>query len=247
MTKTLVGLFDKSSAAYQAVQQLLMNGFTEADVDVSTTDSASIGSDNEVDSGDENESGFTKFFKNLFGDDDDDVQRYSSAARGKSIVTVHAKSDDEAENAAGILDGNGAADVDQDAAGGTYSGTGNADETVKVIEEKLEVGKRSLQTGGKRLRSRIVERPVQEELRLREERVTVNRTAVNRDATDADLAAFKEGEIEMVESSEVPVVNKQARVVEEVSLSKEVTERNETIKDTVKKTEVNVEDIKSKE
>lgn len=85
---------------------------------------------------------------------------------------------------------------------------------------------------------------MQEELRLREENVSVNRTTVNSKATDADLAAFKEGEIEMIETKEVPLVNKQARVVEEVSLAKKVTERNETIKDTVKKTEV--EDIKSK-
>ena len=47
----------------------------------------------------------------------------------------------------------------------------------------------------------------------------------------------------MRETAEVPVVSKEARVVEEVSLDKEITERQETIRDTVRNTEVDVEQI----
>ncbi|WP_147205799.1 YsnF/AvaK domain-containing protein, partial [Segetibacter aerophilus] len=119
------------------------------------------------------------------------------------------------------------------------------DETSKIpiIEENLEVGKREVRSGGVRLRSRIVERPVEESVRLREERVNVERNRVDRPATEADFNAFDEKDIEMVERTEVPVVNKQARVVEEVSLNKEVSERNETVSDTVRKTEVDVTDL----
>ncbi|AMR28034.1 hypothetical protein A0257_13665 [Hymenobacter psoromatis] len=116
----------------------------------------------------------------------------------------------------------------------------------EVIEENLQVGKRVEQTGGVRLRSRIVEKPVEASVRLREEHVTVQRTPVDRPASDADFKAFKEGEMEVTESAERAVVAKEARVVEEVSLGKQVTEREETIRETVRNTEVDVEQIPGK-
>ncbi|AKD54350.1 YsnF/AvaK domain-containing protein [Spirosoma radiotolerans] len=123
--------------------------------------------------------------------------------------------------------------------------TTDADQTIKVIEENLEVGKREVERGGVRVRSRIVERPVEESLRLREERVHVQRTPVNRPATADDLNAFQEGSIELVEHAEVPVVSKTANVVEEISVGKEVNERVETIRDTVRSTDVNFENLPS--
>ncbi len=205
------------------------------------------------------------FFSSLFGgSDSDDAGRYSHVADRGSVVTVHASSDDEAERAADILDDNGAVDVNEKAeqygygstttgatAGAAY-GTGftdttvtptNTDDTIKVIQENLEVGKREVQTGGVRVRSRIIERPVEESLRLREERVSVQRTPVNRPATAADLNAFQEGEISLTERAEVPVVSKTANVVEEISVGKEVNERVETVRDTVRSTDVEVENL----
>ena len=58
-----------------------------------------------------------------------------------------------------------------------------------------------------------------------------------------DRGAFRDRDIELTERSEVPVVNKEARVVEEVKISKDVTERNETVRDTVRSTEVDVDDF----
>jgi len=121
----------------------------------------------------------------------------------------------------------------------------NADQTIKVIEENLEVGKREVERGGVRVRSRIIERPVEESLRLREERVHVQRTPVNRPATADDLNAFQEGSIELIEHAEVPVVSKTANVVEEISVGKEVNERVETVRDTVRSTDVEVENLTS--
>jgi stress response protein YsnF len=118
--------------------------------------------------------------------------------------------------------------------------------SIPVIEEELEVGKRVVETGGVRVRSRIIERPVEEHLRLREEHVSVERTPVNRKATASDLENFKEGTIETTENAEVPVVGKQARVVEEVKIKKEVKERDETIRGSVKRQDVNVEKKKKK-
>ncbi|AYA35831.1 DUF2382 domain-containing protein [Hymenobacter oligotrophus] len=124
-------------------------------------------------------------------------------------------------------------------------GTDMTDQSIPIIEENLQVGKREVETGGMRLRSRIVERPVEEHLRLRQEHAWVERNPVNRPATEADIQNFKEGEMEITERAEVPVVNKEARVVEEVRLGKEVEERDETIRDTVRRTDVDVERLNS--
>jgi uncharacterized protein (TIGR02271 family) len=112
------------------------------------------------------------------------------------------------------------------------------DATIPVIKEDIEISKREVETGGIRLRSRIVEREVSEDIRLREENVKVERNPVDRPASESDL---REEKIELREHAEVPVVNKEARVVEEVSLNKEVTARDETIRDTVRDTEVDID------
>jgi uncharacterized protein (TIGR02271 family) len=117
-----------------------------------------------------------------------------------------------------------------------------ANETLKVMEERLRVGKREVAGGAVRVRSYVVERPVEEQVSLHEERVSLERNPVDRPATAADLAAFKEGTIEARATSEEAVVGKEARVIEEIGVRKEATERVETIRDTVRSTKVEVED-----
>jgi uncharacterized protein (TIGR02271 family) len=112
-----------------------------------------------------------------------------------------------------------------------------------VIEEQLQVGKREGQRGGVRIYSHVTERPVEETVRLREENVTVERHPVNRPVDPNDQGAFKEATFEMRQRAEVPVVAKEARVIEEVVIGKRVTERTETVRDTVKRTEVDVEQL----
>jgi stress response protein YsnF len=79
---------------------------------------------------------------------------------------------------------------------------------------------------------------------LREEHVEVERRPVS-DTTQAGTLGgdpFQERTIEVEERDEEAVVSKQARVVEEVVVRKDVEQRTETISDTVRKTEVDVED-----
>ena len=246
-THTVVGIFNTAAEAQQAVQRLEQAGFELDYVDVAHRQAANQGV------GQTSDSSVGGFFSSLFGgDDNDDTRNYVAAAqRGSSVVTVHVDSSDQAHRAATLLDEAGAVDVDGDA-DATQASTGQAQttqadtttgQTAQVIEESLQVGKRVEQTGGARLRSRIVEKPVEASVRLREEHVTVNRTPVNRPATEADFQAFKEGEIEVTESAERAVVGKEAHVVEEVSLGKEVSEREQVIRDTVRSTEVDVEQI----
>jgi uncharacterized protein (TIGR02271 family) len=115
--------------------------------------------------------------------------------------------------------------------------------SIPVVQEELKVGKREVQRGGVRIYSHIVETPVDESVSLREEHVNVQRRAIDKMVDPADVPAFQETSIEMRETAEEPVVEKSARMVEEVSIGKTVTSREEHIKDTLRHTEVEVENL----
>jgi len=178
MAHTVVGFFDNAADAQDAVIKLTKYGMDRERVDVSNAGSGNVsdssdtrytntGSDRDRD----HENGITRFFRNLFGDDDNDADKYSRvASRAESIVTVHANSSDEAEQAADILDDCGAVNVDERAAEYGYSGSGtdysknylgntdsvdrstdykdsdrNRTEKLDVVREDLEVGKREVE------------------------------------------------------------------------------------------------------
>jgi uncharacterized protein (TIGR02271 family) len=269
MTHTVVGLFDDRSEAQAAMQQLVQHGFIRENIDLSnrstsdaTSTSTSASTTNSTTGTEGVGDSISNFFSSLFGGDETTVNNYTNAAsEADAILAVQVDSAERAAEAADILDSNGAIDVDERAAGynqQNFSGatentsgnttaarnTANLQETasIPVIEEELQVGKREVETGGARVRSRIIEKPVEASVRLREEHVVVNRRPVNRAVTDADMANFSEGEIALTERSEVPVVAKQARVVEEVEVGKQVSEREETVRDTVRRTDVEVDE-----
>ena len=108
-----------------------------------------------------------------------------------------------------------------------------------VVEENIDIGKRQIETGGVRVHTKIEERPVEEQVNLREERVNVERRPVDRPVSDAN-AAFQERSFEVTEMAEEPVVRKQAHVIEEVVINKDVQERTETVHDTVRRQDVHV-------
>ena len=114
---------------------------------------------------------------------------------------------------------------------------------IPVIQEELRVGKRAVERGGVRIYQRVVETPVSERVELREEHVNVARHPVDRPVRAEDLHAFEEATLEMRETGEEPVVSKTARVVEEVVVGKQVSERSEQVSDTVRRTEVEVEPL----
>ncbi|HVG25731.1 MAG TPA: YsnF/AvaK domain-containing protein [Thermoanaerobaculia bacterium] len=114
---------------------------------------------------------------------------------------------------------------------------------VPVVEEELAVGKRTVETGGVRVEKEVTARPVEENVTLHEERVTVDRRPVDRPVGAEDLRAFENQTVEMRETEEEAVVEKRARVVEEVVVGKEAHERTEHITDTVRRSDVRVEPL----
>jgi uncharacterized protein (TIGR02271 family) len=115
------------------------------------------------------------------------------------------------------------------------------EQVLPVVEEQVRVGKRNVGGGTVRVYTHVTERPVEEHIRLREERIRVERRPVDRPLTGAPGQAFEEKTIELAETVEEPVVEKQARVVEEVVIGKDVREREDTVRDTVRRTDVEVD------
>jgi uncharacterized protein (TIGR02271 family) len=119
------------------------------------------------------------------------------------------------------------------------------EQVLPVVEEQVKIGKRAVQrSGGLRVYSKVTERPVEEQVQLRQERATVERRPVDRPLGDTDRGrAFQERTIEVTERSEEPVVSKQARVVEEVVVGKQVEQRTQTVRETARRTDVEVEKL----
>ena len=127
-----------------------------------------------------------------------------------------------------------------DAMPASASAASGKEEVIPIAEENIEVGKRTVDRGTTRVRRYVVETPVEREVTLHGERVTVER----RRPLDTAVAgnAFEERTVEVRETEEEPVTEKTARVVEEVAIRKEETERTETVRDTVRRDEVEVTD-----
>lgn len=116
MAQTVIGIFDDASEAQTAMQELMEAGFSRNSIDLSTqnaSNNASADYRTDDDGHREKQGGIMGFFASLFGDDDDDRDRYSTVGERHSILTVHAQSEDEAERAADILDDAGAIDVNE--------------------------------------------------------------------------------------------------------------------------------------
>lgn len=237
MANTVVGVFEDVGRAEQAVQELINNGFYESNIDLSRSSKGSGTQSNDSD-------GISRFFSNLFGENDQ-VKSYSTVAERGAVVTVHAQSRKEAEQAVYILDMYDAVDPNERASEGSYYNSNeqklSSKDSIPVIEEEMEVGKREIEGDTVRVRSRIFEKPVEENLRLRTEYISVERTPVNRAVTAEDEANFKDMTIEATEHEEIPVVKKEARVVEEVRLKKEVEDREKSIRGSVRKQDVEVD------
>jgi uncharacterized protein (TIGR02271 family) len=118
-------------------------------------------------------------------------------------------------------------------------GMAKGEQVIPLAEEQLEIGKRTVDRGTTRIRRYVVEKPVEESLNLRTERVTIERRQPIEGAAPGG-GAFEERVVEVRETAEEPVVAKTAHVVEEVVVGREATERTETVKDTVRREDVEV-------
>jgi uncharacterized protein (TIGR02271 family) len=200
------------------------------------------------------------FWASLFGSEPDhDTAVYDrSIESGSTVVSVRVPAA-HFERVSAILEKHNPIDLDERTArygsvdtatthttaapsrGQSETGTADADR-MQLAEEKLSVGKRAVSGGTTRIRRYVVETPVEEQVTLRTENVTMERRPIT-DGRVVGEADFTDKTIEMAETNEEAVVSKTARVTEEVSLHKEAADRVETVADTVRRDEVDIEQV----
>lgn len=261
-SNSLTALFRTEDDAQDAVDALIAEGIPQSSIRLLP------GYENDGDirpASGEVHSGFWQSLADFFMPNEDRYSYAEGLARGGYLVAVSNLDGSAYGRALEILDREGAVDLEQEEeawrssgwtgyqAGTTYAAETGAEltdsrtdrrgpeEAIPVVEEQLRVGKRDVSHGHVRVRSYVVETPVEEQLSLREENVRVERRPVDRPLSAGD-EPFQDRVIEVEERAEEPVVEKTARVVEEVAISKETNTRQKTVSDTVKRTEVEVED-----
>lgn len=255
---TLVGVFDEFSEAQEASRKLEGAGIPRQSIQVNVSQPGSTPLASRA-SGEpeEHEGAISRFFSNLFGSNDEsDAAHYAEAVRrGSAVVTVSVADGDRVDEIAALLEDCGAVDVDERVEQWKASGYMPPADTkpkadlgekqkLDVVQEELEVGKRSVKQGGVRVRRHVTERPVEEEVTLHSEQADVTRTKMDRPATEPEMQkAFKDKSVEIRETSEEPVVSKTGRVIEEVSVGKKSSDRTETVKDSVRRTDVQIDKI----
>jgi uncharacterized protein (TIGR02271 family) len=223
---------------------------------------------------DRDEKGFWATLGDMFMPEEDRATYAEGMHRGGTTVTVTVD-EAHVDRAADILEEHGSVNMDERqeswrqegwtgysfAAGGSGSAVGSSavdappsagasdkvgTQTIPIVEEEMRVGKRQVEGGRVKVRSYVVETPVEEQVSLRQETVHVERRPVDRElseTTDAD--AFRDRTIDVEERDEEAVVSKEARVKEEVVVSKEVDQRPQTVSDKVRRTEVDIDDSRT--
>jgi uncharacterized protein (TIGR02271 family) len=228
MATTVIGVFD-AKAVGKVSRELLDAGLEERQVEVLE------GNEEEL---------ISEIVKRGF--DKSDARDYAkAAASGKTLIAAQT-SPSRVDRAVSIMEqyeaGYGGEQKEASYGGGRKRS--EQQESVPVIEEELEVNKRKVATGGVRVTSQVVEKPVKETVHLREEHVEAERRPADRVLSEDEAdKAFQDRTIEMTETTEEVEVGKEARVVEEVALRKRTEEREETVRDTVRRTDVEVEEI----
>jgi stress response protein YsnF len=219
MAATVIGVFDADSIG-KVTKELIKAGFADRDLDVIEGAEKEIVS-TIVDRGYER----------------DDAQGYAKAVRNGKKLLAASTPPQHLDEVVAIME---RYEVGLDEAGDEVE----AGEAVPVVEEELSTEQRKVARGGVRVTSTVREKPVEETVTLREEHVEAKRRPVDRVLSEDEAEdAFRNRTVEMTETAEELEVGKEARVVEEVVLEKTAREREQTVKDTVRRTDVEVERI----
>lgn len=120
------------------------------------------------------------------------------------------------------------------------TGDESEEEVLRLAEEQLEVGKRLVSEGSTRVRRYTVTDEVTEQISLREQHADIFRRSINEPAQVGDVD-WSEKTVEVAETHEQPVINKTAQVTEEVVVRTDANERVETVSDTVRRQEVDID------
>jgi len=263
--ETIVAVFDTVAHAEAAVKALKAGGF--ADADISIFDEGRLKSGKAAAALKE-----TGLWHRLFGGNvyEHEAAIYGQTVeRGGAVVSVRVL-DSEVAHATAILDIHRPVDVHDRAitTGIARAAHVNAvekkldavplatvqkvavspklaavhDEVLRLAEEQLQVGKKMTETGRTRVRRFVTEREASADVTLHEEHAEVLRRAIS-DPKFVGKIDWADRTIEVVETAEHALVNKTARIVEEVSLKKIGSDHVETVKDKIRRQQVEIERV----
>ena len=252
--ETIVAVYDTAEHAALAVRDLEAAGVPSSAISQHSGQSMSSSSTSTTGTPPREQG----FWSSLFGGEPErehDTAVYDrSLAGGSTVVTVKTP-EQYLTHTMEILERHNPIDIDERAAAygatttptptagsvprGTAATAATGGEKISLSEESLAVGKRAINRGTTRVRRYVVETPVEESVRLREETVSIERRPVtdSRPVTGAD---FTDKLVEVTETAEEAVVSKTARVKEEVVIHKDASERTETVRDTVRREEIEI-------
>jgi uncharacterized protein (TIGR02271 family) len=242
--QAVIGVFKDYSEAEAVAEDLRQHGFEMRDVRLLSRMKEAAGQLGGA--GAATAAATEQEFEGIAVSDEERRHYEDRLSKGRSIVIAKAAGE-RAREAADIMMRHGAGREEEEALGepreeamlGREAREGET--TIPVVEEELKVGKREVSRGGVRIYAHTEEVPVEEEVKLKGERITVERRPVDRPAGPG--TETPSGVTEIRETAEEPVISKEARVVEEVVVGKETTERTEKIKETLKKTEVEIQQL----
>jgi stress response protein YsnF len=113
------------------------------------------------------------------------------------------------------------------------------EEVILLGEEVLEVSKRTESRGTARIRRYVIETLVEQQVTLQSERVVIERRRPVSDKVTGEI--LTEMTVEVIETAEVPVVEKRLRLREEIVVRTERTQQVETVQETVRRDEVEIQ------
>jgi uncharacterized protein (TIGR02271 family) len=259
MMRKITAVYDSKTDAQAARDRLLELGLREDHIEI--LDQGAPGYSGTSTTAEHK--GLWASIKEMFIPDDDRRAFEESIRRGGYLLVASAAAE-QADAALEALEGSNAVDLErrqeqwraegwtgQDTAAasstaGAPDSSNSSEQTIPIVEERLRVGKREVDQGRVRVRSFVVAEPVHEEVPLREEHVEIERRPVNQPAaTGAAGDLLRERTVEFQETAEEAVVAKEAIVTEELHVQKRADERVQQLDDTVRHTEVQVDDSRA--
>ena len=241
----IVAVYDRAEKAREAARALASSGFVSSDISVLNSGSVS-----------DKDASDSSVWQRLFGRSvpDEETAAYRRTINSGGAVLTLRTPDREVDRAMKILNVHGPTNF-EDRSGSTLTSTrmsataptetrelDAAEEVLRLAEEQIDIGKQQVATGKSRIRRFLTEQPVEQQITLHEEHYEVSRREVNDPQLAKDID-WKDRTIEVVETSEQPVVTKTARIAEEVVIRRRGSDHVETIRDTVRRQQLEVERV----
>lgn len=254
----IVTLFDSAEHADAAKANLKHAGFLESDISTVSANALPRSASALREPG---------LWQRLFGRgiEEHEASLYAKAVESGGVVLTVRAAQEEIPKAMGILNQHNVIDVKDRAidtatvskaqAPGIPLGGGpvpvpakpittdlGKQQIMRLAEEHLDIGKRLVENGTTRIRRFVTQQQVEQRVTLHEEHADVIRRAVE-DPTYVKDVDWSDQTVEIRETAEEPIVSKNARIAEEILIGKTGSDRVETIRDSVRKQQAQVEKI----